>query len=104
MSGFSPAWLALREPVDLAARNKDVETAFFTALGSQPMRIMDLASGAGSTVSALARHRSTSIEWLLTDYDPALLEVAGQRWQDRVTTRQIDLASDLEELPFAEVD
>jgi hypothetical protein len=65
---------------------------------------MDLASGAGSTVSALARHRSTSIEWLLTDYDPALLEVAGQRWQDRVTTRQIDLASDLEELPFAEVD
>ncbi|MCR9280529.1 MAG: class I SAM-dependent methyltransferase [Rhodobacteraceae bacterium] len=104
MSGFSPAWLALREPVDLAARNEDVETAFFAALGSQPMRIMDLASGAGSTVSALARHRSTSTEWLLTDYDLALLEVAGQRWQDRVTTRQIDLASDLEELPFAEVD
>lgn len=104
MTGFSPEWLALREPVDLAARNEEVETAFFAALGSGPSRIMDLASGAGSTVSALSQRRHNAVEWLLTDYDPALLKVAGERWKDSVTTRQIDLARDLEELPFADVD
>jgi SAM-dependent methyltransferase len=108
MTGFSPEWLALREPVDLAARNEAVEIAFFAALGSDRLRILDLASGAGSTVSALSRRRGrsvgSSVEWLLTDYDPALLEVAGQRWQECVTTRQIDLARDLEKLPFTEVD
>jgi hypothetical protein len=108
MTGFSPEWLALREPIDLAARNEAVEIAFFAALGSDRLRFLDLASGAGSTVSALSRSKGrsvgSSVEWLLTDYDPALLDVAGQRWQDSVTMRQIDLARDLEQLPFAEVD
>ena len=104
MSGFSADWLALREPLDLAARNREVESAFFEVLPSGPLRLLDLASGAGSTVSALATQLDGRAAWSLTDYDPDLLKVAQQRWPDGVTTRQVDLQADLEQLPFAAVD
>lgn len=103
MSGFSSKWLELREPLDLAARNADVETAFRERLPSGPLRILDLASGAGSTVAALDGFLESPLEWQLTDYDPALLEVAGQRWGDRISRRQVNLQDDLETLPFEEV-
>lgn len=104
MSGFSSKWLALREPLDLAARDQDVEAAFFSALPTGPVRILDLASGAGSTVAALTPRLDRPVDWHLTDYDPALLAVAEKRWPDRVAVRRIDLQADLEQLPFAEVD
>jgi hypothetical protein len=104
MSGFSSKWLALREPLDLDARNRDVEDAFVRALPPGPVRLLDLASGAGSTVAALAPHLDRQADWMLTDYDPDLLAVARDRWGERVTTRQIDLQADLEQLPFEEVD
>ncbi|MEM5581344.1 class I SAM-dependent methyltransferase [Roseibium sp. AS2] len=110
MSGFSTTWLALREPLDLAARNTDVEAAFLDSLPSGPVRILDLASGAGSTVAALAAKGVEPAGWLLCDHDSALLEHAGQRWRKpveqgtgRIDLRQIDLARDLEQLPFADV-
>ena len=106
--GFSPNWLALREPLDIAARNRDVETAFRAQLPEGTARILDLASGAGSTVAALQPHLNAETQWQLTDYDPALLDVAAARWSGgsgvSVSTRQIDLASDLETLTFEEVD
>jgi len=104
MSGFSSDWLALREPLDLAARNSDVEMAFFEALPGGPVRILDLASGAGSTVAALTSRLDRPVDWQLTDYDPELLAIAEQRWPDRVTTRQIDLQAHLEKLEFEAVD
>jgi hypothetical protein len=108
MSGFSADWLRLREPVDLAARNGQVEDAFLYALPEGPVRLMDLASGAGSTVAALSGRLKTHQDWLLTDYDPALLEVSRQRFskfeQGTVTCRQVDLSGDLATLPFASVD
>jgi SAM-dependent methyltransferase len=103
MSGFSPEWLGLREPVDLAARNRDVETAFLSALPEEGARIMDLASGAGSTVAALADRVGPGRRWLLTDNDPVLLGVARRRFPD-VDTMQIDLARELDALPFREAD
>ncbi|MCX2724247.1 class I SAM-dependent methyltransferase [Roseibium salinum] len=108
MSGFSSQWLALREPLDLAARNGDVEAAFLDRLPAGPVRILDLASGAGSTPAALDDKFRQRACWLLSDHDPDLLEVAGLRWREaapgRVALRQVDLASDLETLPFADVD
>ncbi|PVB60680.1 class I SAM-dependent methyltransferase [Labrenzia sp. 011] len=108
MSGFSSEWLALREPLDLAARNAGVEEAFLAQLPERPLRILDLASGAGSTIAALQGKFRQPVNWLLTDHDPALLEVAAARW-DRgaasgVETRQVDLAGDLEGLPLADVE
>ncbi|MEP2705700.1 MAG: methyltransferase domain-containing protein [Roseibium sp.] len=108
MSGFTSDWLALREPLDLAARNQTVEQAFLNALPSDNPKIMDLASGAGSTVTAISRQIPSPSNWLLTDYDPDLLKIAETRHKERIgcsiSTRQIDLAENLETLPFSDVD
>lgn len=108
MSGFSSEWLALREPFDLAARNVDVEAEFLARLPAGPVHVLDLASGAGSTPAALDRKLNQRADWLLTDHDPDLLEVAGMRWREdapgRVSIRPVDLARDLEQLPFGDVD
>ncbi|POF34304.1 class I SAM-dependent methyltransferase [Roseibium marinum] len=108
MSGFSSEWLALREPLDLVARNAEVEEAFLGRLPERPLRILDLASGAGSTIAAMHAKFSQPVNWLLTDHDPALLEIAAERWRNEATgrleTRQVDLAGDLEDLPLADVD
>jgi hypothetical protein len=104
MSGFSSEWLALREPLDLAARNAEVEAAFLDSLPKRPLCLLDLASGAGSTVAALSPGLDREASWQLSDYDPLLLEVAARRWPDKVSTRRVDLARDLETLPFDEVD
>ncbi|MFN3129698.1 class I SAM-dependent methyltransferase [Roseibium sp.] len=107
MSGFSATWLALREPLDLAARNKEVEAAFFEVLPAEAPKILDLASGAGSTVAALAGEKP-DIQWTLSDYDADLLSVAASRkYATRpasLQTREIDLAANLMELPFDGVD
>ena len=108
MSGFSAEWLALREPLDLAARNAAVEAAFFDCLPARPLRILDLASGAGSTVAALDGRLPRKADWLLTDHDPDLLKTAAARFEGagrgNIELRRVDLAADLETLPFADVD
>lgn len=108
MSGFAAEWLALREPLDLAARNREVEATFVKATSEGGVRILDLASGAGSTIAGLKNSFSSPLQWLLTDYDPALLEIAETRWHEGsgcdVTTRQIDLADNLEKLSLSDAD
>ncbi|WP_422374588.1 class I SAM-dependent methyltransferase [Roseibium sp.] len=104
MSGFSSEWLALRAPLDLAARSRAVETAFIEALPKGALRLLDLASGTGSTVEALSSLLDRPVTWQLTDYDPALLQVARERWPESIHIRQIDLQADLEQLPFDEVE
>ncbi|WP_298982955.1 class I SAM-dependent methyltransferase [uncultured Roseibium sp.] len=104
MSGFSSHWLALREPLDLAARNTVVEQAFFAALPTSQVHVLDLASGAGSTVAALNDKFSAPVCWKLTDFDEALLDVASSRFQGELKVQQIDLQADLEKLPFDQFD
>jgi len=112
MSGFSADWLALREPYDHAARNETVEAAFISALPQTGARILDLASGAGSTVAGLsgplADAGKRAISWTLTDHDPGLLATALARHSGQdggsFAGREVDLARDLETLPFAAVD
>lgn len=108
MSGFSKEWLSLREPLDLAARNHDVEAAFCAELPRDGCRILDLGSGAGSTVAALSPVLPGPVEWILADHDPGLLRVAENRLYEpqpiTISLQEIDLAKDLEQLPFAEVD
>jgi hypothetical protein len=109
MSGFSADWLALREPFDLAARSRQVEEAFMAALPvNAPLRILDLASGAGSTVAALSGRLRERQTWLLTDHDPQLLHVAKARYSDQtamtIEFEVLDLARELDSLPFQEVD
>lgn len=106
MSGFSSQWLALREPLDLAARNRDVEAAFLAALPARFPRILDLASGAGSTVAALSDRLRESAAWTLTDNDDDLVAIAKKRFSERadVEVVKVDLADDLDRLPFERCD
>ncbi len=94
MSGFSVAWLDLREGADNDARDKTLAAQALTWLtsgdaGSMPI-IVDLGSGTGSTLRALthvgaspARDSPRSLNgnfvWRLVDHDPALLNEALRR-------------------------
>ncbi len=108
MTGFSSDWLALREPLDLAARDRIVEAEFLERVPSVAPRMLDLASGAGSTVAALKDRLPGDVRWLLTDNAPGLLEVAASRWSGTLvgglSTLEVDLAGEVETLPFSDVD
>ncbi|AWB22260.1 SAM-dependent methyltransferase [Methylobacterium currus] len=78
MSGFSPDWLALREPADHAARDAGLVSALARAL-PEPVRAVDLGCGTGSNLRALAPHLGPRQDWVLVDHDPALLSAARLR-------------------------
>ena len=99
MSGFSAAWLALREPYDRRARNATVIEAMVLALGRRsPVGIVDLACGTGANVRALAAHFAGRQNWRLVDNDLSLLARVPQPAAPdiAVTTVPIDLNHDLE--------
>lgn len=88
---FSASWLALREPVDHRARNQDLahQLAQFLSVRS-PQKIMDWGCGTGSNLRALAPHLGSQQEWVLVDYDPALLQAARaaiSAWADHVESK-----------------
>jgi SAM-dependent methyltransferase len=99
VSGFSSEWLALREPLDRRARNKDVLAAVAAAFrGRNALSIVDLGSGTGSTVRALSAYLPKPQSWRLVDNDPILLAeaFATARPDDvMVETVQFDLNDDL---------
>ena len=87
MTGFSAAWLALREPADHRARNVAVRDAALAHLaGKAAPRLVDLGCGSGSNLRALAPHLPSGQIWRLVDADPLLLQAARQAltlWADR---------------------
>jgi len=100
MSGFSADWLALREPYDLNARNPTVIDAVAAALELlSSVRIVDLASGTGSTIRALSPFLPARQSWKLIDNDLGLLARAAATPRAKLvaaTTIPLDLNRDLE--------
>jgi hypothetical protein len=118
MSGFSPDWLALREPADHAARNPQVLAAVGSAFSErQSLAILDLGCGAGSNLRGSYMALPARQHWTLVDADSRLLSVARRllaEWADAaqeqgeelvlrkddktltVDFRQADLTKDLE--------
>ena len=86
MSGFSPDWLALREPADHAARNPQVLAAVGSAFaGRQSLAIIDLGSGTGSNLRGSYSVLPARQHWTLVDADSRLLSVARRKlaeWAD----------------------
>jgi SAM-dependent methyltransferase len=97
MTGFSDAWLALREPADLRARNPELMGALAEAVtGREELVIVDLGCGTGSTLRALAPLFDPAIRqrWMLIDHDDRLLSAARKRlagWADHTSEEGGDL-------------
>lgn len=86
MSGFSGEWLSLREPVDHRSLNPDVLAAFARHFGDkEAISIVDLGSGSGSSLRALAPRLGLRQKWQLVDHDRQLLSFALEQlalWAD----------------------
>jgi len=101
MSGFSAEWLALREPYDGRARNRDVlesVAAAAKAMGDA-VGVVYLACGTGSTLRALSPRLPPRQDWRLVDNDLSLLAraAAGKAVPSVGVTRiPVDLTRDLE--------
>lgn len=70
MAGFSPEWLALREPADHAARNPQVLAAvggYFADKAS--LSVLDLGCGAGSNLRGTYAALPDRQHWTLVDHD-----------------------------------
>jgi hypothetical protein len=99
MSGFSAAWLELREPYDRQARNGAVLDAVAAAFsGRDAIGVVDLACGLGSTLRALRPLIAARQSWRLVDNDLSLLARTPLSDPPRltVTTAPVDLVHDLE--------
>ena len=95
---FSAEWLALREPIDHAARNKNIIAEVKELLANKKTaRLTDIASGTGSTIRALTPTLQNALEWHLVDHDTALLEIAKKEAANaNVTTSHTDLSKSFE--------
>ena len=89
MSGFSPEWLALREPADHRARDGFLSMALADRLQSKPIvRVVDLGCGTGSNIRATYAALGREQHWTLVDYDARLLAAAKATltaWADSAT-------------------
>lgn len=97
---FSADWLALREPYDGRARNRDVLAALKAAFAESPaIAVVDLACGTGSTLRAVSPHLPARQSWRLVDNDLSLLaRAAPARASTNISfaTTPVDIAYDLE--------
>jgi hypothetical protein len=88
MTDFSIAWLDLREPADLKARDKFLAIQALQWLQknypNQSHMLVDLGAGTGSSLRALANFGAADIVWRLVDNNGNLLDEAlrrhGKNW------------------------
>ena len=112
MSGFSAAWLTLREPYDRRARNAAVHDAVAQAFAERDcVAVVDLGCGTGATLRAISALLPRRQHWRLVDHDEALL--AGVRGAAptvssevaiAIATETLDLAAGLEQALAREAD
>ena len=95
MTGFSPDWLALREPADHAARAATIaDDVFVHFAGRSAITLADLGCGTGSNLRAMAEHLPARQIWRLVDWDRNLLDAARGclvGWADRAETEDADM-------------
>lgn len=126
MSGFAPAWLDLREPLDTVARATELTVALGDLRSvTGVLRVLDLGTGSGANLRYLAPRLGGVQAWTVVDHDPALLAILpertrawarqqGYRWLEAgphftldaprfrctVTVLAVDLTAELAALPI----
>lgn len=102
MSGFDAAWLALREDADRRARSPRLVSrlarAFDSRAEGEMLHVVDLGSGTGSTLRAIAHALPRPQRWLCIDDARPLLELCAREARDGVVVdcRLADLRDSLE--------
>jgi hypothetical protein len=81
----SPAWLALREGADAAARSAALASCLARRMPAGPLVIHDLGGGSGAMGRWLAPRLPRPQHWVVHDRDPDLLELAVAGAPDGVT-------------------
>jgi hypothetical protein len=100
MSGFDPAWLRLREPVDHRSRNAGLASKLAAHFAERrEATIYDLGAGLGSNLRGIYAHLPARQNWMLVDHDPALLsaacvEIANWAEKARPTSSGIEAVKD----------
>lgn len=105
MSGFDVNWLNLREPLDALARDQHLlQKAAKFVRSTKRQTIIDMGSGTGSTLRAIAP-LIPDAHWSLVDNDKLLLQEAARRHpqNDHITYQTADL-NDLASLSLGEAD
>jgi hypothetical protein len=102
MSSFSADWLVLREPYDARARNPAVLAAVSASVEKCSLiRVVDLASGLGSMLRALAPRLPSPQVWRFVDNNSELLGFARRMMMPSaglvVELCGLDLSHDLED-------
>lgn len=91
MSGFSPAWLALREAADARSRNPGLASALSGHfMLRETIDVVDLGCGTGANLRATAHLLCRTQRWTLLDDDAAMLEAAAAAltaWSDAPAVR-----------------
>lgn len=84
MSGFDKDWLKLREPADIAARAQPMleQVRHYLDARPQPLVIMDIGCGTGSTYRTLLPLLPNA-KWRLLDYEAVLLDEAKRQIGNR---------------------
>lgn len=109
MTAFSAAWLNLREPVDARSRSEELLAELRARLPRRVLHALDLGSGTGANIRYLAPRLDSAQQWFALDNDPALIKQHGVQFGElgrdcQVSSKQLDLASDLKSLPIDECD
>ncbi len=95
---FSAEWLALREPADHAARDKNLLRQAALWAGQNPV-ILDLGCGTGATARAFSDVLPVNAQWRLVDSDSELLDRAAEEIGPTAKTYLLDL-NEIEALPL----
>ncbi len=111
MTGFSAEWLAMREPVDAAARHPSMTGHLSELLHARSVACFDLGCGTGANVRYLAPLIAVPQRWVLVDSDERHLQRTRELMADwsravqlvhSIETRRADLAMELDQLGIEE--
>ena len=80
LTGFTPDWLRLREPLDSASRDGSLVEWLPHVTGTR--QVVDLGAGTGANLRFLAPLLGGAQEWLLVDDDAGVLEAADPAFSD----------------------